>query len=478
MFILFQEYDDSAYNLYMNVNVSDKAKRIPDYVKKILILIESSGYKAYVAGGAVRDIVLGKTPHDYDIATSARPSDTVRILENAGIHFYDNAAKHGTVTAVTGEGEVEVTTFREDGSYSDLRRPDGVIFKTTIEEDVRRRDFTINSMYMDSEGNISDPEGGQDDCIRKLIRTVGNADERFSEDALRILRAVRFSSRLGFDIEPVTLRAMEDHAEELKKISGERIASELTGIVTGKYAPQAIRTCWKILTVIIPEIGICRGFDQHSKYHDRDVLEHTLDVLNEIPFIEGEGRDPELAMAALFHDLGKPECFKTDENGTGHMKGHPIISTVITDRVLNELKYSRQFITDVCLLVRLHDTYIKPDRIEVHKFMSRYPEAILEKLKVFQRADILAHSPLGQSRIRRLEVLNSISDELKKSGAVFDIRDLEIDGKDIIALGVKEGPEIGEILSEIFNSYLEEKCPNSKELLIIEAQNIISKKSV
>lgn len=478
MFILFQEYDDSAYNLCMSVNDPDKAIRIPEYVKQILKLIESSGYMAYVAGGAVRDIVLGKAPHDYDIATSARPSDTVRIFENAGMHFYDNAAKHGTVTAVTEEGDVEVTTFREDGSYSDMRRPDGVIFKTTIEEDVRRRDFTINSMYMDSEGNISDPEGGQEDCQKHIIRAVGNPDERFSEDALRILRAVRFSSRLGFDIEPETLRAMEEHACELKKISGERIASELTGIVTGRYASQAVRICRKILSVIIPEIEICYRFDQHTAFHDRDVLEHTLDVLNGIPYIEGEGRDPELAMAALFHDLGKPECFKLDEHGVGHMKGHPVISAGITERVLNELKFPKQFIADVCLLVRLHDTYIKPDRIEVHKFMSKYPDVILDKLKVLQRADILAHSPLGQSRIKRLEKLNLISEELKNSGAVFDIRDLDIDGKDIIALGVKEGPEIGEVLSKVFNSYLDEKCPNSKEFLIIEAQNIILKKSV
>ena len=426
----------------------------------------------------MRDIVLGTVPHDYDVATSATPEQTIEIFQKAGINFYDNAAKHGTVTAVTDEGEVEVTTFREDGSYSDLRRPDEVVFKTSIEEDVKRRDFTINAMYMDQDGTIHDPEGGREDCRKHLIRTVGDPAARFEEDALRILRGVRFCSRLGFDIEEETLLAMETHREELKKISGERIASELIGIVTGKYAPQAIRTGWKVLSVIIPEIAICRGFDQRSEYHDRDVLEHTLDVLSEIPYIEGLGRDPELAMAALFHDLGKPECFKLDEDGIGHMKGHPQVSMVIAERVLNDLKCSRQFINNVCLLVKLHDTYLKPDRIRVHKFMCQYPADILNKLKILQRADILAHSPLGLGRINRLEELNAISENLIASGAIFDIKDLEIDGKDIIALGVREGPEVGAVLSQVFCSYLEEKCPNSKESLIAEAKRLLSTKSV
>ena len=458
--------------------IADTENRIPGYVRSILRLIENEGFLAYVAGGAVRDIVLGTVPHDYDVATSATPEQTIEIFQKAGINFYDNAAKHGTVTAVTDEGEVEVTTFREDGSYSDLRRPDEVVFKTSIEEDVKRRDFTINAMYMDQDGTIHNPEGGREDCRKHLIRTVGDPAARFEEDALRILRGVRFCSRLGFDIEEETLLAMETHREELKKISGERIASELIGIVTGKYAPQAIRTGWKVLSVIITEIAICRGFDQRSEYHDRDVLEHTLDVLSEIPYIEGLGRDPELAMAALFHDLGKPECFKLDEDGIGHMKGHPQVSMVIAERVLNDLKCSRQFINNVCLLVKLHDTYLKPDRIRVHKFMCQYPADILNKLKILQRADILAHSPLGLGRINRLEELNAISENLIASGAIFDIKDLEIDGKDIIALGVREGPEVGAVLSQVFCSYLEEKCPNSKESLIAEAKRLLSTKSV
>lgn len=448
--------------------------RIPDYVKSIMRLLENSGYNAYVVGGSVRDIVLGMTPHDYDVATSARPEETIKVFEGAGMDFFDNGAKHGTVTAVTPEGNVEVTTFREDGSYSDLRRPDEVVFKTTIEDDVKRRDFTINAMYLDSYGEIRDPEGGREDCNKHLIRAVGNPKERFEEDALRILRGLRFSSKLGFDIESETLRAMEECADELNDISGERIAVELTGIVIGKYASQAVRTGWKILSVIIPEIAICHGFDQKSEYHDRDVLEHTLCVLDNIPYIENTGRDPELAVAALFHDLGKPECFIIDKNGVGHMKGHPRVSCKIAERVLTGLRFPKQFIQDVYLLVKLHDTYVETDRIAVHKFMSDYPLEIINKLQVLQRADILAHAPLGLKRMDHLNAIIKISDELKSSGAVFAIRDLDIDGNDIISLGVEKGPRIGEILSEVFDSYLAGKCPNSKASLIKEAQKIIS----
>ena len=452
--------------------------RIPDYVKNIMRLLEMSGYSAYVVGGSVRDIVLGKVPHDYDVATSASPEETIRVFKEAGVEFFDNGAKHGTITAITPEGNVEATTFREDGFYSDLRRPDEVVFKTTIEEDVKRRDFTINAMYLDSEGNICDPEGGCEDCRRHLIRAVGNPEERFKEDALRILRGLRFSSKLGFEIESETLRAMEECADELHKISSERIAVELTGIVTGRHAAQAVRTGWKIMSVIIPEIAACHGFDQKSEYHDRDVFEHTLSVLDNIPYEEDSGRDPELAVAALFHDLGKPECFVLGRDGIGHMKGHPRVSARIAGRVLSELKYPNQFIGNVCLLVDLHDTYVDTDRIAVHKFMSRYPEAILEKLKVLQRADILAHAPLGIRRLEHLEELNRISDELKISGAVFAIKDLEIDGNDIMDLGVKKGPGVGMILNSVFDSYLEEKCDNSKASLINEARKIMASGSI
>ena len=226
---------------------------IPGSVSMILGLLETSGHEAYVVGGAVRDMLLGLSPHDFDISSSCYPDETVKVLEEAGIRHIDNASVHGTVTAITDEGNIEITSFRVDGDYSDLRRPDKVTFTRSIEEDVRRRDFTVNSLYMEKDGSVKDITGGISDLEKGIIRTVGDPEERFGEDALRILRAMRFASRFGFEIEDKTFEAMEKCAEELKKISSERIAVELTGIVCGMHAPAVIRRCWKIISVIIPE---------------------------------------------------------------------------------------------------------------------------------------------------------------------------------------------------------------------------------
>lgn len=451
---------------------------IPGSVSMILGLLETSGHEAYVVGGAVRDMLLGLSPHDFDISSSCYPDETVKVLEEAGIRHIDNASVHGTVTAITDEGNIEITSFRVDGDYSDLRRPDKVTFTRSIEEDVRRRDFTVNSLYMEKDGSVKDITGGIADLEKGIIRTVGDPEERFGEDALRILRAMRFASRFGFEIEDKTFEAMEKCAEELKKISSERIAVELTGIVCGMHAPAVIRRCWKIISVIIPEIAVCHGFDQQTKFHDRDCLEHTLAVLDGIPLEEREGsvpsRDPVLAMAALLHDLGKPECFRINANGVAHMKGHPEAGMRIAQRVLTELKYPKRFTEDVLKLILFHDTYTPPERSAVHKVLCKVGPELYDKLKVLQRADILAHSELGKKRLEKLEYMESIAEDLKKSGAVFASKDLEISGDDVIALGCPKGPEVGRILDELFERYLAGKTPNSRELLIKSVEEMIS----
>ncbi|MBE7070219.1 MAG: CCA tRNA nucleotidyltransferase [Ruminococcaceae bacterium] len=450
---------------------------IPGSVSMILGLLGAAGHEAYIAGGAVRDMLLGLVPHDFDISSSCSPDVTAKVLAGAGIRYLDNASVHGTVTAILEDGNIEITTFRVDGKYSDLRRPDSVTFAGSIEEDVRRRDFTVNSLYMDKDGTVRDITGGIKDLEAGLIRTVGNPEERFGEDALRILRAMRFSSRFGFRIDDETFAAMEKCAGELKQISAERIASELTGIVCGKDAPAVIRRCWKILSVIIPEIAVCHGFDQYSKFHDRDCLEHTLDVLGGIPLEQNEGsqpsRDPVLATAALFHDLGKPECFKLDLNGTGHMKGHPEAGKRIALRVLTGLRYPQAFVREVCTLVEFHDIFTPNDKSAVHRFLCACGPELYEKLKILQKADIMAHSELGKKRLARLEYMSELADELKREGAVYQAKDLEISGNDIISLGCPEGPEVGNVLEMLFEKYLAGEIVNDRDELQKTAKDII-----
>lgn len=443
----------------------------------ILGILESSGNEAYIVGGAVRDMLLGLTPHDFDISSSCSPDVTMKVLSDAGIRHLDNASIHGTVTAVTEEGNIEITTYRVDGSYSDMRRPDSVIFTRSIEEDVKRRDFTINALYMEKDGTVKDITGGVRDLEKGVIRTVGNPEERFGEDALRILRAMRFASRFGLEIEEQTFRAMEKCADELNRISAERIASELTGIVCGADAPAVIRRCWKILSVIIPEIAVCRGFDQQTKFHDRDLLEHILAVLDGIPLEKHEGavpsRDPVLAMSALLHDLGKPECFRINANGVAHMKGHPEAGRRIAERVLTELRYPKRFTAEVCKLVELHDTFTLPERTAVHRFLCKCGPELYEKLKVLQKADILAHSDLGQRRLEKLEYMSEIAEELKASGAVYSASELDITGDDLISLGCPKGPEVGRILDILFEKYLSGEISNIREILLESAKETV-----
>ena len=451
---------------------------IPGSVSKILGILEASGNEAYIVGGAVRDMLIGFVPHDFDISSSCSPDVTMKVLSDAGIRYIDNASVHGTVTAVTEEGNIEITTYRVDGKYSDLRRPDSVVFTGSIEEDVKRRDFTVNALYLDKDGRVRDITGGIADIEARLIRTVGNPKERFGEDALRILRAMRFASKYGFEIEDETFDAMEKCAGELNRISSERIAAELTGIVCGTNAPAVIRRCWKVLSVIIPEIAKCHGFDQQTKFHDRDCLEHTLAVLDGIPAEEKEGalpsKDPVLAMSALLHDLGKPECFRINANGVAHMKGHPEAGRRIAERVLTGLKYPRRFILEVSTLVALHDTYTPPDRSAVHRLLCKCTPELYEKLKILQKADILAHSELGKQRLEKLEYMSKIADELKASGAVYDLKDLEITGDDVISLGCPQGPEVGRILELLFEKYLSGEIANKRELLLKSVKEIIS----
>lgn len=448
---------------------------IPSYVSDILDLANSAGYEAYVVGGAVRDLLLGRRPHDFDLASNATPDQIVKLFTKNNIRHADMAAKHGTITAITDGGNIEMTTFRSDGIYEDARHPSDVTFTGSIEEDVSRRDFTINSLYLDANGNIRDLTGGAEDISKRIIRAVGDPVKRFEEDALRILRAIRFEALLGFDIEPKTKDAMDQKASNLELISSERIQSEFIYMLRCPFASKAIRDNTDILSIILPELRFMKGFDQKSRYHDLDMLEHTLKVLDGIPLIEGGRplRDSELAAAALLHDTGKPSCFVLDRHGFGHMKGHPEISKEIAIRVLSGLKCSKTFINDVAGLVELHDTFVPCEKAAVHRFMCEHGEEFLARLALLQRADIDAHSEFGKSRISKLEGRLALEKQLRDEGAAFSVSDLKIGGDDLIRLGIPKGPLIGQVLDELFDLYLNGELANEAEHLIKKAKSLI-----
>ena len=438
-----------------------------------MAVLDGAGYESYVVGGAVRDIVMGKVPSDYDITTSSTPEETAAALEGAGIRYAPTGLKHGTVMAIIGDDTVEITTFRVDGEYSDMRRPDSVTFTRSIEDDVARRDFTMNAMYLGRDGQIIDRTGGMSDIRSRVIRAVGDPSKRFNEDALRIMRGLRFAAQTGFSIEESTLEAMKAHAHLLTRISGERIAVELNLLVTARYASQVIRNSVPILSVVIPELALCEGFDQRTVFHDKDVLEHILAVLDNIPCGSG-GRDIDLALAALFHDIAKPECFYVGSDGRGHMKGHPGRSAVVADRVLRGLRYPNSLREEVVKLVRYHDYFIPAERYSVHRYMSNCGPDFVRRILILQDADIKAHSSHPSRRRGRLEGIGRIAAELTEEGAAFSTCELDISGKDLISMGMSGGPGLKVMLERLFDLYLKGEVANDHEALCALAASLIS----
>ena len=440
---------------------------IPDYIKTTLKALNDAGYEGYIVGGAVRDMLRGVPVHDYDITTSAVPEETSRIMTSMGFKvIVDSSAKYGTVVFIDPSDtskRIEITTFRSDADYEDSRHPDKVSFTSSLKEDAARRDFTVNSLYMDAEGNIIDPNNGKADIEAKIIRAVGDPEERFREDALRILRAVRFEAKTGFTIEPETSEAMKRCAPLLKKISAERIFSEFTGVVTAWNGPEAIRHNLEVVSEILPELLIQRDFDQRSKFHDRDLLTHTLDVLKGIPLNEDGVRDRGLAYSALLHDIGKPEMFTIDENGVGHMKKHNIAGMMIAERFADELKFPKDLKFEVSHLVLHHDTFPEPERTTVRRFVHMLGIEMCEKLFVLQKADVEAHSSYGGPRLERLGKIVEIYHEILESNPCLSVKELKINGDDVLALGVSKGPMVGAALEDVLNKVMEEEIPNDRE---------------
>ena len=432
---------------------------MPQDVRFIIGELNKGGFEAYAVGGCVRDSILGRTPNDWDITTSATPFEVKNIFRRT----VDTGLQHGTVTVLLKDQGYEVTTYRIDGEYTDHRRPDEVTFTGELSEDLLRRDFTINAMAYKDETGIVDLYGGIEDLENGVIRCVGNPDDRFDEDALRIMRAVRFAAQLGFDVDPATREAAAKHAPELTQVSAERIETELTKLLISDH-PEKVLDMYElgITSIVLPEFDRMMETEQNSPYHMYDVGRHTVEVIKNV--------SPTKVMryAALLHDIGKPQCKTTDDNGVDHFKGHAMVSEELSTKILKRLRMDNDTIRDVKKIVRWHDYGISGviTKKSVRKMLSSMGEQYFDEFLDIKRADMK-----GQSDYRlaeRQEVLSNIirfHDEIMEEGNALSIKDLAVNGKDIMDLGIPKGPKVGETLSYLLERVLEEPTLNEKSKL-------------
>lgn len=436
--------------------------KLPSGVKYILETLKVQGKEAYIVGGCVRDAYLGKTPHDWDICTSALPEETTSIFTQAGYKVIPTGIQHGTVTVlVNGEG-YEVTTFREDGACSDGRHPDGVKFVRSLQSDLARRDFTVNAMAYSPVDGLVDPFNGRKDIKNKVIRCVGRPEVRFYEDALRIMRAVRFAAATGFVLEDSTRYEAWSLANCLEGVAWERKQKELVALLQGEYAGMALRKYKDILAWVIPEIRPCFGFTQNNPYHVYDVWEHTVHAVEAAP-----AQDVIVRLALLLHDIGKPLCYEEDENGVGHFRGHGEVSQKIARRVLARLRFDTDTMETVSELVGIHDRRFEATPKAVRKFMRQIgPEQYFRFLEV-RAGDIQAQSPeLVDNRMEKVAKLRQIGQEILAEKQCISLRDLAVNGHDLIAVGMKPGPGMGRVLNALLDRVIEDPTLNKKETLL------------
>ena len=432
--------------------------KIPSPVDSILQILTRNGFDACVVGGCVRDSLLRKEPTDWDVATSALPEETMRVLGD--IPILKTGLKHGTVTALSGGMPIEITTYRIDGTYSDGRRPDTVTFTRLLREDLSRRDFTVNAIACRRTGELVDEFGGRNDLAQKTIRCVGSPDQRFREDGLRILRALRFASVLNFTIEPETAESLVKNRSMLDEIARERISAEFTKLLCGVSAERILREYREVIAQFIPEIRASFDFPQNNPHHVYDVWEHTLKSVAAVP------PDPVLRLTMFLHDLGKPACFLKDAGGTGHFYGHPQASAELAATVLKRLRYSKKMIGAVTLLVRQHDLSLPDDEKILRRRLNRLGEENLRRLMEVRAADTLAKSPADRERLPLLNKTKKVLDHILREKQCFSLRDLAVNGNDLIAAGFPEGIEVGCLLSLLLEAVINGTCPNRRPDLL------------
>ena len=428
---------------------------IPGWVMAVLEKLEAAGYEAWCVGGAVRDLLLGREPGDWDVTTNALPEAVMEIFSPYAL---PTGLQHGTVTVGGGRG-VEITTYRRDGEYLDNRRPESVEFTSSLKEDLARRDYTINAIAMDRMGNLYDPWGGQKDLADGVIRAVGDAATRFEEDALRIMRGLRFAARLGFSIEEQTSEAIHSCAPFLKHIAVERLNVEMTGLLCGEHTARVLLEYPDVLGVFMPEILPCVGFDQRSKYHIYDVWEHTARA------VEAVENQSVLRWTMLLHDLGKPDTFTVDDNGAGHFYGHFHASVEKARMIMDRLRFDNRSKQQILTLVERHDSPLALTDRAVRRNLSRYGEETLRLLLAVKRADNLAQAPEYRGRQELIDQWEQLLNVELASGSCFSLGQLAVKGNDLIALGMK-GKQIGETLEEVLSQVIDEKLPNDRAMLM------------
>lgn len=424
---------------------------------EMLDKINAEGFEAYFVGGAVRDFIMDKAFQDIDITTSAHPEEIKRIFSDCNV--IDTGIKHGTVTVMYNNRPIEITTFRTELGYEDNRHPDKVVFCKNLSEDLKRRDFTVNSLCIDNKGEFIDIFGGIEDIKSKTLKAIGNAEERFKEDALRILRALRFASVLGFDIDKNTAAAIHKCKDLILNVANERIASELRKMITGKNIRNVLLEFSDVFSVVIPELAACVGFEQHNFHHKYDVYTHIATV------VEASPETDYIRLAALFHDIGKPLCFSLDENGIGHFYSHAVKSSEIAVNTLKRLRFDNETINKVQLLVKQHDAYIDEDSKTLKRKLNRFGEQALRDLISVQRADTLGLADEYHKRLIHFSELEKVLDTIVENNNCFTVKNLDINGNDIIALGLS-GKEIGDALNLLLEAVIDEKVENCKESLI------------
>lgn len=443
--------------------ISDIKISIPIQAQKAIDILELNKFEAYVVGGCVRDTLMGKEPDDWDICTNCKPEKMKEIFRDCKI--IDTGLKHGTVTVIIDNTKIEITTFRHDTNYTDHRHPKHVEYVSDLNDDLSRRDFTVNSMAYSKRFGLIDKFGGLNDINNKVIRCVGNPSLRFEEDALRILRAVRFASALGFSIEPKTKAALFKQANLLSYVSNERIRDEFLKLLTGKNVLNTLLEYKELIFYIIPELRQCDFTPQNTPHHCYNVYEHIAHSVSNINPIS------HLRMTMLLHDIGKPETITTDEYGISHFKTHPSVSRQMSEKILRRLRFSKKDIKYICDLISQHDNRFPAEEKSVKKFLSRYGEYFFEDYTKIRLADLFAQSEyMRDEKLNIIMNVKIIGEKIINSNTPLTIKNLSINGNDLLEIGLS-GSQIGEMLNKILDAVIDNKLQNNRNELIDFAKN-------